>query len=303
MKSSKEEPSPDPEPAESAQDPKTIKIVIDKREVKLIQMVKEADIGKLCEFSELPVGDIIMYYNGVLFCVIERKTINDLARSIIDRRYQSQKFRLTKFCQENNVSPRTIEILIEGFFSGIDQSTGKLINYTESMMISGIKYSTLISSVVNMQVRDRFTITHTLNTLGTFNYLIKKVKCLEKYGQSIYSGKEPTEDPELGNKIDAFIKSNVRVCKKANVDYSNCFLNQLAIIPGISIKKAKLIADNYNNMFALVATYNAKKTQSEKAQLLMSCGLGKILSTRVYEYLCSSGAESSGALATESTKK
>lgn len=269
-----------------------IKIIIDKRERKLIQMMQEKNsdfnlpgvLNKKSNivYEELPVGDILIYYNSDLISVIERKTINDLARSIIDKRYQSQTYRLKKYCISNGISVGAIEIIVEGFFSGIDSSSGKLVQYSSEDLISGIKYKALNTLIVNAQTRDQFTVVHTNGLCGTFTYLLNKCKCLLKYP---YKGVRTVQDSESSKQINDFVRSNVRICKKANVTPENCFLNQLSIIPGISIKKAKLICEKFSNFNELIAGYNKMTTSKEKEELLIMCGLGKVLSKRIYEYI------------------
>ena len=73
-----------------------------------------------CELRSLPLGDFVWtvrikdtamkkgYHEFVLDYIIERKTADDLAASILDGRYEEQKFRL-KSCGINNVM-----YLIEG---------------------------------------------------------------------------------------------------------------------------------------------------------------------------------------------
>ena len=70
---------------------------------------KIKEMGINCEEKSLPVGDFLWIYRDpstlieyVLDYIIERKTLDDLAKSIIDGRYEEQKFRL-KNCGLKNI--------------------------------------------------------------------------------------------------------------------------------------------------------------------------------------------------------
>ena len=60
-------------------------------------------------FGNLDLGDYVFKMNGSVVCIIERKTVEDLANSIRDGRYREQKARL--FSQYD---PRQIMYLVEG---------------------------------------------------------------------------------------------------------------------------------------------------------------------------------------------
>ena len=64
------------------------------------------------KFQNLDLGDYVFNYNEELVCIIERKTIEDLASSIKDGRYREQKSRLIM-----NYPKSKLIYLIEGDFT------------------------------------------------------------------------------------------------------------------------------------------------------------------------------------------
>ena len=89
-------------------------IEIDVRENKLINLLEEKmqneKYAKIeLEKKQLLLGDIILNHNSQRL-VIERKSINDLAASISDGRYNEQSFRL----EQSSIHNHNIIYLIEG---------------------------------------------------------------------------------------------------------------------------------------------------------------------------------------------
>src|SRR6056300_1666333 len=87
-------------------------IEIDYREKYLIELFEEKWDNKNIEYNikTLDIGDIIIKDEGdnVIY-IIERKTTDDLACSIMDGRYKEQKQRLL-----SNYSPDNIIYIVEG---------------------------------------------------------------------------------------------------------------------------------------------------------------------------------------------
>ena len=70
-------------------------LVIDNREKALITKLREKNIE--FEIKQLDIGDIqFLNSDGHIKVIFERKTISDLASSILDGRYKEQGFRLNK---------------------------------------------------------------------------------------------------------------------------------------------------------------------------------------------------------------
>ena len=84
-------------------------LVIDNREKALITKLKEKNIE--FEIKQLDIGDIQFLDNkNTIKLIFERKTISDLASSILDGRYKEQGFRLDKHSLHNH----NIFYIIEG---------------------------------------------------------------------------------------------------------------------------------------------------------------------------------------------
>ena len=92
----------------------TVILKIDNREKKLIALIKQQiekdslDISYVID--KLDLGDFIFEIDGKEKIIIERKSLNDLASSIMDNRYREQSLRL----QNYNMHNHNICYLIEG---------------------------------------------------------------------------------------------------------------------------------------------------------------------------------------------
>eukprot|EP01132_Coremiostelium_polycephalum_P005105 gene5105-6355_t len=140
-------------------------LLVDNREIKNEHMSKLMDQLKLqkgleYELRMLPLGDFVwvakvsdienpsFQYELLLDYIVERKKLIDLANSIKDGRYKSQKFRL-KRCGVDNVI-----YLIEG------DNSESIISQDDYL-----KYS------VQLQVQDKFTVKTTDDEIDTVKYL------------------------------------------------------------------------------------------------------------------------------------
>jgi crossover junction endonuclease MUS81 len=97
-------------------------IVIDAREQELIKHI-QFFLGNILKFKNiqvvvesLPIGDIIIKQNEEEKMYIERKSLNDLASSIKDGRYEEQSYRLNGL----NIHNHNIVYLIEGDVNNIN---------------------------------------------------------------------------------------------------------------------------------------------------------------------------------------
>ena len=242
-----------------------MELIVDNREGKLKDLMNpELNI----RFDNLEIGDFIFQKKDtqeVLF-IIERKTLPDLASSIKSGRYREQKLRLIN----SGISLDKIIYLIEG-----------RINKTQ--YIDGMPSTTLISSIINLLLRDNIKTIFTNDLEDTFYWL-----------ETIY-GK--IEDNKLtgsnSQKQDIQYLDTIKTKKKDNLNPKNCFILQLSVIPGVSNKIATAITDNYPSLTQLLNGFNQLETKKE---LLLSDltyqisnnktrRIGKIISTRVYQYL------------------
>lgn len=116
-----------------------MKIICDYREndiynslVKKIKLKNEYETI-LIEKKNLNIGDFVIGKN-----IIERKTLSDLASSILDGRYKEQSTRLDSYVHEHTEEHPVILYFIEGsldlFTDGHNMNKGKLISACISLM-------------------------------------------------------------------------------------------------------------------------------------------------------------------------
>ena len=235
----------------------TKEIIIDNRETKL----KEYFDGKdNITFENLDIGDIIIKKNGEIFLAIERKSIKDMAQSINDGRWREQRARLisTIGCDKSMY-------IIEG-----DQLIDKGYD------ISGVSQKTLKSALINLLIRDNIRVYFTKDMDETIRFI-----------EIVY---EKLDEIDKTKESNNFYLNNVKIKKKNNVDSLNCFIMQLATIPGLSITAAKEISGLYHNMNELILEYNKKDSDKEKLMMLAkikvgSKSLGPKLSEKIYKLL------------------
>ena len=225
----------------------SLDLILDCREHKLIEIFPDT------ETKQLDIGDIL-YVNSEnhseIKCIVERKTLNDLSSSIIDGRYKEQKCRLLS-------------------------SGCKVIYILEGMAKNkfGVKFSTLLSAMLNMQIRDNITVIRTKDLAETASILIML--------------KDKIKDMPLGDVVRQIVyESGVNLSKKQNMNKDTVFIKQLSCIPGISDKIAKDIIHVFPTMKDLVLQYNSIDSERDKERLLSTIdGIGLIISRKVYNFI------------------
>ena len=206
-----------------------MKIIIDKREAKLIEKINQ--LLPLYKFDNvelvtdvLNLGDILVKNDNEELLLIERKTIADLLSSIKDGRYAEQSLRL----YNNELPNNRIIYLVEGVVPG---------------SVKNIIYSTMTS----LNVFKGFSIMKTNHIDETADWLLIMV---DKMNRSIRNNKKP------------FNTENVTYCdviktiKKDNVTRENIGNIMLMQIPGISATLATAILDNFENFPDFVRKVN-----------------------------------------------
>lgn len=272
-----------------------MKIVIDCREKKLIQLVNSIKLMnakyKSIEIivENLPLSDVIIKDNhGNEKLLIERKSINDLASSIQDGRYNEQSYRLTN-C---NIHNHNIMYLIEGNISMWNN------RYTR------ITSDTIYSALVSLMYYKGFSIIRTTTLVETAEFLfhiavkiekseklspqkkpyyenvtpaLSGLKCKEK--EALTSSDDSDMDgntPQQSNtKINVTLNSDVvksithetvdttpslkyskyvKREKKSNITPENIDVIMLSQIPNISVDSAMQILKKYNTIYHLINT-------------------------------------------------
>jgi ERCC4-type nuclease len=222
---------------------------IDAREHKLKDILMQSiDCEESLAFlsvqcDNLYCGDFIIEIDNVPIVIIERKTLADLVSSIRDGRYLTQKVKL-----KETYSDSSIIYLVEGSFN---------FNPTTPMYVEGMNKYSVISSVINTQIRDKINVVHTDNLQDTFDFLLALL---------IRVCKNPTKYKiDDGTKLEG--KKEDVIKKHKITSKQDMFFYQLTQVPGISAKTAQAFVNKYNNMIDFYKTFT-DKTNEEKLELL-----------------------------------
>ena len=251
-------------------------IIIDFREKEIIKHCSEMNKNIEIKTENLLLGDILIDK-----LLIERKTINDLAASIVDGRYREQSFRLLKAIDEGY----KVFYFIEG---NMDLYTG------------AISKNTLVSTIYSLTHKG-FQVLLTKNSKDTAFFLLqfaekmkkdtekmkkdteKMKKDTEKMKKDAETMKKDTEtmkkDTETNilttetseiSKIDA--NSEIKVTyentqgiiqtkKNKNITKDNISVFMLCQIPGISTTTAGILLEKYGHISSLI--YAMKENPKE----------------------------------------
>jgi len=255
-----------------------MKLVIDYREKKLIELIKSIKTMnhkfKTIEIvvENLPLSDVIIKDkkdNEKL--LIERKTINDLASSIQDGRYNEQSYRLDK-C---NVHNHNIMYLIEGTISMWNNR------------FTRINRDTIYSAIFSIIYYKGFSVFVTSTTVETAEFLLNTALKIEKNDKSnqrklpyyeninipFVCNEESTNNETNSSKINITLNSEavesikdttmekipglkyskyVKREKKSNITPENIDVIMLSQIPNISVDTAMQIINKYNTIYNLI---------------------------------------------------
>jgi len=217
-------------------------IKIDIREIDLYQLCKQKMIGNdnITVLQEtLPLGDIVISNNeNKELIVIERKTLRDLAASIVDGRYNEQSFRLNQLNLENH----NIIYLIEG-------------NLGSYKPMSRIDKNALLSSMVTLNYFKGFSVFRTISIQETCDFIIKcGIKLLKEKKAGYY-------DKSIENKIEIndSYSSVLKCAKKNQITKNNIGEIMLSQIPGISHLSAKGIMEKFETLETLIDSIKKDK--------------------------------------------
>lgn len=168
--------------------------------------------------TQLDIGDfVICDEDDCVVLIFERKTIQDLASSVVDGRFKEQKQRMLATVKD----PKSICYIIEG----VDNPRN---------LCSSISLGTLLQIADNLQLREGFTVFYSENKEHT-QTIIHKV--FEKVSL----------DPEAyTSSVSKDYLSCVKVKKSKNVsDPRSCAILQLSTIPRVTPTIANVILDAY----------------------------------------------------------
>ena len=258
-----------------------MKLVVDYREKKLIGLInsiktmnnKFKSIEVVVE--NLPLSDIIIKDNqNNEKILIERKTINDLASSIQDGRYNEQSYRLNN-CEVHN---HNIMYLIEGNISMWNNR------------FTRINKDTIYSAIFSIMYYKGFSVFVTSSTVETAEFLLNTALKIEKNDKSnqrknpyyenitssfVYSDKKEQPNNKKDNSSKLNITLNAEVVesikdntventpslkyskyvkreKKSNITPENIDVIMLSQIPNISVDTAMQIINRYKTIYNLI---------------------------------------------------
>lgn len=299
-----------------------MKIKVDVREGELITILEnklttnDVNFHQLIK-EQLPIGDIIFCDNNDNeLLLIERKSLNDLAASIKDGRYNEQSFRLDGHTLHNH----NIIYLVEG----------DLYKYFDKGRISK---KTLQSSMCSILYYKGFSLLRTMTIYETADFIITFADKLEKEGKSkkgYYTTKiiddntchvnsniitintevlvnnheninhennhennqnnHENNDDEHIDVNDSNISVNgkrysevmkIKKEKSANINKENIGEIMLSCIPGVSVKTAIEVMKKYKNIPNLLKALNEDINCLNKIYIQNDKGLRKINKTSI----------------------
>ena len=251
-----------------------MKLVIDSRERKIIDILLRD--GHDFITNNLPVGDIILCDDdgveniestSVLdhasaiydpneslavcarkYIIIERKTLDDLASSIVDGRYREQKHRLIATSMAEKCD---ILYIIEGVLSSSKNSTSSRGSSKKSSSPTRtVGSNVLFGAVISTMMRDGIKIVQTKNPETTVDFILQlKKRYEEKSIFPVQAGEKINDDHAVA--VAQQLQHDAREIagvKKENMTKEIFFMVCLISLPGISSLTAKAIIKKYSSM-------------------------------------------------------
>lgn len=247
----------------------SIELVIDTREHSLINLLKDMYDIKV---EQLDLGDIIFRKDGKIILIIERKSILDLKASICDKRHREQKARLLH-C---GIPIERIMYIIEGN-----------LNKSLQSKISGMPVSTLVSSIINTQLRDGIKVHKTASLVETSEFIKKLFEKLNKESDKFFKTEQKTQ------MTDEKYASVLHKKKKNNMTPNVWFISQLSLIPHVTEKIASKVLKKYPTVVDLISSYEELSSEQQINMLAdikydLSTGkqrkIGTKISERIYKF-------------------
>jgi hypothetical protein len=271
-----------------------MELICDFREKRIIKilntMVKSRnDCGDIVIKSQnLDIGDFVVGNT-----IIERKTHQDLASSILDGRYKEQCNRLQSFKQDKtNVK---IIYFIEG----------NLDLYFENHNISKDK---LISAMLSILYEKDFSVILTKHMNETCDFLLKlALKFKNKYNSKSSNVNDIVDlnniDGCNSNNDNSIIETNEQVCapddliciehlvkqknkKNGQINASNIGIMMLCNVPNISFNIAKALLEPFNNnIYAFITKINEDPDYLSEIKIMGKNNKSRKLNKNIVEIL------------------
>jgi len=208
-------------------------MIIDFREKDILKYCTEQLNGRDIEIKtdNLLLGDILIDK-----LLIERKTINDLAASIVDGRYKEQSFRLIKALDEGY----KVFYFIEG---NMDLYTG------------AISKNTLVSTIYSLTTKG-FQVLLTKNSKETAFFLLQ-------FAEKNAKTKTKTND-NSNEKTYENTEGIIQTKKNKNITKDNISVFMLCQIPGISTTTANILLEKYGHISNLILSMKQNPNEFEE---------------------------------------
>jgi ERCC4-type nuclease len=241
-----------------------MELVIDDREKAISNLLQENSEIKYT-VKRITIGDYALILNDNIEMIVERKTLKDLASSILDGR----KDNIAKLIELRLQTNCKIAYIIEG----------NTPNYNRK--INRIPYKNLLAHLDHLMMRDNVFILYTKSpedTLERLTYLLKNISTIKKGGdteknitdaeKNIKDAEKNITDAEKNITDNEIPISNTNIqntnISNTNIQNTNDLLNQkivitipeikfLSKIPGISLSMAEIL---YEKKITLNLIYN-----------------------------------------------
>ena len=218
-------------------------IQVDSRENELFQLMNSTVVQDVklshieIESIQLEIGDICIRQsresNETL--LIERKSINDLAASIIDGRYKEQSYRLF----HADIPNHNIVYLIEGKINDLNRR------------FSRIKPTALYSAMIVLQYFKGFSVFRTMSIKESAEYIVRITdKISRESTKGYYDG---FVNPYEGVEYQQVVSKN----KKTNITPDNIGELMLCQIPSVSSNIAKEVMNRFGTIVKLIESIQA----------------------------------------------
>ena len=231
-----------------------MELVIDDREKAISNLLQENSEIKYT-VKRITIGDYALILNDNIEMIVERKTLKDLASSILDGR----KDNIAKLIELRLQTNCKIAYIIEG----------NTPNYNRK--INRIPYKNLLAHLDHLMMRDNVFILYTKSpedTLERLTYLLKNISTIKKGGDNAKNitdtEKNITDSEKNITDTEKNITDNEIPILNTNIQNTNDLLNQkivitipeikfLSKIPGISLSMAEIL---YEKKITLNLIYN-----------------------------------------------
>jgi len=239
-----------------------IEVFIDYREKALINLLIDKEKDFMFKQCNLELGDIVFKddKNGEVL-IIERKTLNDLASSIKDGRYNEQAMRLNAHPLHNH----NIIYLIEGDINF----------YQPPPLQNPVTRDALYSSMFSILYFKGFSIIKTKNLTETLETIIRFYKklCKETNKTAYHVNTDHVNTDHVNtDHVNTDYINTIKTRKKDNITTDNIDIIMLSQIPGVSLAIATTISETYSSLGKLIDALKNDGTCLNNLNMTLSSG-------------------------------